>query len=29
MQEWFNSVIFVDAGEQDLPELEPEDDDEP
>ena len=29
MQEWFDSVIFVDADEQDLPELEPEDDDEP
>ena len=29
MQEWFDSVIFVDADEQELPELEAEDDDEP
>ena len=29
LREWFDSVIFVDADESELPELEPEDDDEP
>ncbi len=29
MREWFDSVIFVDGPQEDLPELEPEDDDEP
>ena len=29
LNEWFQSVLFVDGPEEDLPELEPEDDDEP
>jgi hypothetical protein len=29
MREWFESVVFVDGPEEELPELEPEEDDEP